>query len=279
MARDFNLFSSLDRADRTKVKLGNGQVVHAAGKGTVSIQTSEGAKLISDVLLIPDLDQNLLSVAQLLKKGYSLSFKDNYCIIFDSSGVEVVKVEMHDNSFALSLNQVNHSALVSKQDDSVLWHKRYGHFNVNELRYLQSHDMVTDMPTVSYVEDLCDACQFGKMHRKPFSSSSVTRAINKLELVHTDLCGPMSVPSLSQNTYFIMFIDDLTRMNWVYFLSSKAQTFGVFKRFKAVVENESGCKLKMLRLDNGKEYTSNKFNDFCEEMGIKHQLTVSYTHQ
>jgi len=139
--------------------------------------------------------------------------------------------------------------------------------------------MVNDMPEINCIDDVCNACQLGKLHRKPFPSNNAARAKDKLELVHTDLCGPMSVPSLSQNTYFIMFIDDLTRMTWVYFLSSKAQTFGVFKRFKAMVENESGCKLKMLRSDNGKEYTSNKFNDFCEEMGIKHQLTVSYTPQ
>ena len=68
-------------------------------------------------------------------------------------------------------------------------------------------------------------------------------------------------------------------MTWVYFLSSKAQTFSVFKKFRAMVEFESGCKIKKLRSDNGKEYTSNEFNMFCEDMGITHQLTVSYTPQ
>lgn len=74
-----------------------------------------------------------------------------------------------------------------------------------------------------------------------------------------------------------MFIDDLTRMALVYFISSKAQTFNVFKNFKAIVECESGCKIKILRSNKGKEYTSNEFESFCEDMGITHQLTVSYT--
>ncbi|KAK2404761.1 putative mitochondrial protein [Trifolium repens] len=277
MAKEPSLFTSLDRAVRTKVNLGNGEIVQAEGRGTVSVHTSKGPKFINDVLLIPDLDQNLLSVAQLMKKGYSLSFKNNGCVIMDSNDCEVVNVEMCGNSFPISLNQVNQTALVSKHDDSALWHKRYGHFNMNALKFLQSHDMVRDMPPINCIDDLCNACQLGKMHRKSFQSTNGTRARNKLELVHTDLCGPMSIPSLSQNKYFILFIDDLTRMTWVYFLTSKAHTFNVFKKFRAMVESQSGCKIKMLRSDNGKEYTSNEFNRFCEDMGIVHQLTVSYT--
>ncbi|KAK0570911.1 hypothetical protein LWI29_008332 [Acer saccharum] len=71
MARDSSLFTSLDKTDRTKVKLGNGEMGKVTGRGTFSIHTSKDPKLIHDVLLIPDLDQNLLSVTQLLKKGYS----------------------------------------------------------------------------------------------------------------------------------------------------------------------------------------------------------------
>ena len=87
----------------------------------------------------------------------------------------------------------------------------------------------------------------------------------------------MSTESLSQNKYFVLFIDDLTRMTLVYFLRSKGQIFSVFKKFKAMVETQSGCKLKTLRYDNGKEYTSNEFEQFCANMGVNHQLTVSYS--
>ena len=67
-------------------------------------------------------------------------------ITMDSTDSKVVRVEMCGNSFPLRLNQVNQTALVSKHDDSALWHKRYGHFNFNALKFLQSHDMVRDMP-------------------------------------------------------------------------------------------------------------------------------------
>lgn len=99
----------------------------------------------------------------------------------------------------------------------------------------------------------------------------------KLELVHIDIYVPMSTSSLSGNKYFILFIDDLTRMSWVYFLSSKVQVFSIFKEFKAMVERESGCRLKYIRSDNETKYTSYQFSMYCKDLGIQQQFTVSYT--
>ena len=73
-----------------------------------------------------------------------------------------------------------------------------------------------------------------------------------LELVHTDLCGPMSTLSHAQNRYFILFIDDLTRMTWVYFVRQKSEVFVIFKKFKVLVEKQSGRLIKALRSDKGK---------------------------
>ena len=66
-------------------------------------------------------------------------------------------------------------------------------------------------------------------------------------------------------------------MCWIYFLKFKSEVGKFFWKFKAKVENESGCKIQTLRSDNGKEYTSHQFNSFCEEAGIEHQLTSPYT--
>ena len=71
-------------------------------------------------------------------------------------------------------------------------------------------------------DEVRGSCQEGKLHRQPFPIDGVMRAKEKLELVHTDVYGPMRIAFLSQNKYFILFIDDLTRMTWVYFLSSKS---------------------------------------------------------
>ena len=66
-------------------------------------------------------------------------------------------------------------------------------------------------------------------------------------------------------------------MCWIYFLKFKSEVRNIFWKFKAKVENESNCKIQTLRFDNGKEYTSHQFNSFCEEEGIKCQLTAPYT--
>ena len=87
----------------------------------------------------------------------------------------------------------------------------------------------------------------------------------------------MKTPSLNGSKYFILFIYDYTRMCWVYFMKQKLEVAGVFQNFKALVENQANCRIKMIRSDNGTEYTSDKFDRFCVEAGIQHQLTVTYS--
>ncbi|KAL0377091.1 UNVERIFIED_CONTAM: Retrovirus-related Pol polyprotein from transposon TNT 1-94 [Sesamum calycinum] len=103
--------------------------------------------------------------------------------------------------------------------------------------------------------------------------------LKQLELIHTDVCGPMRTPSHEQNRYFILFIDDYSRMTWVYFMREKSEVFKVFKKFKNLVEKQSGRSIKVLRSDRGKEYNNSEFDKFCEEEGIEHQTTVSYNPQ
>ncbi|KAL5754299.1 hypothetical protein ACOSP7_022519 [Xanthoceras sorbifolium] len=129
MARDLSLFTNMDSNDRTIIKLGNGEVVKSAGQGTISISTPNGVKLINNVLLVPELEQNLLSVAQLLRKGYLISFQNGGCNIIDENGNKVVKVPMRGNSFPLNWNHLNQRVLVTRHESFATWHKRYGHFN------------------------------------------------------------------------------------------------------------------------------------------------------
>ncbi|KAL0335057.1 UNVERIFIED_CONTAM: Retrovirus-related Pol polyprotein from transposon TNT 1-94 [Sesamum radiatum] len=102
------------------------------------------------------------------------------------------------------------------------------------------------------VEGACEACLQGKQHKKPFPSGTSWRAKAVLELIHTDVCGPMRTPSHEQNRYFILFIDDYSRMTWVYFMREKSEVFKVFKKFKNLVEKQSGRSIKVLRSDRGK---------------------------
>jgi transposase InsO family protein len=86
------------------------------------------------------------------------------------------------------------------------------------------------------------------------------------------------MPSSSINgyVYYVYFIDDYSHKTWVYFLKSKDEVFSKFKEFKDLIENLSERKIKILRSDNGGEYTPKEFVNYCKEVGIKRDLTTPY---
>ena len=115
---------------------------------------------------------------------------------------------------------------------------------------------------------VCKGCALGKNTKKSFSSSN-SRYKGILDMIHSDICGPMSSSSLSGCLYYVLFIDDYSCKYWIYFLKVKSETFDKFKEFKALIENQTGRHICILRSDNGGEYESNEFDDFCREAGIK----------
>eukprot|EP01018_Ginkgo_biloba_P039070 Gb_05294 [translate_table: standard] len=138
--------------------------------------------------------------------------------------------------------------------------------------------MVTSLPFVGKKSDIYDGCVLGKKYREVFKDS-LWRAKAPLQLVHTDLCGPVRTLSIGNAKYFMLLIDDCSRKTWVYCLKEKSEDFKIFTEFKAKVENESGYRIQMLRSDNGGEFISNEFKDFCKKNRIRRQLTTPYTPQ
>ena len=90
-------------------------------------------------------------------------------------------------------------------------------------------------------------------------------------MIHSDVFGPVVVPSLGKSVYYVSFIDDYSRNTWIYFLRKKSEVFDKFKEFKALVENQTEKKIKVLRTDNGGE--------FCKKCGIERKKTTPYTPQ
>ena len=100
-----------------------------------------------------------------------------------------------------------------------------------------------------------------------------------MEIVHSDICGPMSSSSLSGYVYYVLFIDDLSRKTWIYFLKEKSEVFSKFKEYKALVENQTDRKIKILWSDNGGEFTSEEFKELCKYSRIKRDLSTPYNPQ
>ena len=115
---------------------------------------------------------------------------------------------------------------------------------------------------------VCEECVVSKQHRSQFPKGKSWRAKDVLELVHSDICGPINPSSNGGKRYLITFIDDYSRKTWVYFLQEKSEAFSAFKSFKAHVENKIGRTIQTLNTDHGGEYCSKEFDDFYNEHGI-----------
>jgi transposase InsO family protein len=167
----------------------------------------------------------------------------------------------------------------TKQEETLLWHDRYAHLSFKGLSTLAKKQMVKGLPELAEVEEKCVDCLTGKQSRDSIPNQANWRASTKLELVHSDICGPITPQSNGGSRYFITFTDDFSRKTWVYLLKEKSNAFEIFKNFKALIEKESGNSIQCLRTDRGGEYLSNAFNEFCSMEGIKRQLTAAYTPQ
>ena len=124
----------------------------------------------------------------------------------------------------------------------------------------------------------CETSQFGKQARDPFPKEAV-RSQKVLEVVHSDVCGPMPVNSVGGNKYFVTFTDECTRYTAIYFMSTKNEVLKYFKEFHREAELVTGEKLKCIRSDNGTEYVNGEFDRYLKEHGIRRQLTAPFSPQ
>ena len=119
---------------------------------------------------------------------------------------------------------------------------------------------------------VCKGCAKGKNIKKTFPSSE-SKEKGILEIIHSDVCNPMSSSSLSGYVYYVSCIDYFSRKAWIYFMKKKDEVLSNFKEFKALIENHTENKIKTFRSNNGGEFTSNEFKELCKESGIKRELS------
>jgi transposase InsO family protein len=144
------------------------------------------------------------------------------------------------------------------------------------MKKLHSDGLLTLFDFESY--ETCEACLLGKMTKTPFIGFP-ERASDLLELIHTDVCGPMSTTARGGFQYFITFTDYLSRYGYVYLMKHKFETFEKVKEFQNEVENQRGKKIKALRSDRGGEYLSHEFSNHLKSCGIVPQLMPPRTPQ
>lgn len=139
--------------------------------------------------------------------------------------------------------------------------------------------LVVGAPNINVVKELCPSCLLGKQARQVFPQSTSYRATKPLELIHGDLCSPITPSTSGGSRYIFMVIDDHLRYMWTILLKEKSEAFLKFKKLKGLVEQETGEKIGTFRIDRGGEFVSTEFNSYCEIAGIRRHLTAPYTPQ
>ncbi|KAJ9537516.1 hypothetical protein OSB04_030249 [Centaurea solstitialis] len=243
-------FTTLDDMFEHSVKLGNNTRMQVKGKGDIRLEIGGRAHTTG---------------------------RSKYII---GRGGMILRTNMTSNkTFVLLATVIPQNCLQVTEDTTNLWHQRFGHLNHKSLHYLSNKNLVEGLPWISDTDKACEVCNKGKQHREVIPKMVRWRATERLELVHTDVCGPITPITASNKRYLLTFIDDYSRKTWVYFLSEKSEAFNMFLNFKSSIQNEMGMNIRCLRSDRGGEFTSDKFNKFCEKCGIKRQLTAAYTPQ
>jgi len=217
----------------------------------------------------------LISIGKIAEKGLTLVFDSVGCRVHKGKVIEPPNPTLitrksgtlyEGESKEVSMNTKE----IALKTDEWLWHRRMGHPSLHMLKLTKSAvSGITSLPP----DCTCCMCIEGKMTRKPFPNGGSTRAEGKLDLIHTDLYGPVTPTSWSGLRYALTLSDDYSKKVFVYFLRTKDEAVLKFLEFKAMVELQSGCKLKKIRSDNAKELIQGNFGCYLREHGIINQTT------
>lgn len=270
MTHNLEWFLDLEQMDGS-VLLGNDQVGQIKGIGRIKMRMHDGAiKILTDVRYIPQVKRNLVSLGTLELKGYSFTSSGGKLVVHKGSEVKMVAKRV-GSLYYLDANVISGQANVAVLPELGLWHLRLGHPAEGSLRQLMKKGLIGGDDGQKL--DPCKHCMLGKAKKQSFPAGK-HKSTSPLDYAHSDLWGPAPVNSLGGGKYYMSIIDDYSRKAWVYILKEKSEAFTVFKNWCKEVELEKGCTLKCLRTDNGLEYLSREFDEFCKSKGMRRHRTV-----
>ncbi|CAK9827078.1 Retrovirus-related Pol polyprotein from transposon TNT 1-94, partial [Anthophora retusa] len=284
MCNDEQKFETLKDSERSKVFTAAEHYVKSTGTGEIKLNAKinrhvKNSVKLKDTMCVPELRNNLLSVACVTNNGYNVTFEKDRAVITRKDGSVALTATKRNNLYLV--DEIEESTMLANGVNNNLskWHQRYGHLNVHDLKRMKNQNMVKGMDLGEKVDEInCTVCARCKINVQPFKPSH-NREKRILGLVHSDICGPMRIESLGGARYFVTFIDDSSRYIETAMLRNRSDVLEAFKNYKRKVENYTGRRIKVLRTDNGKEYVSNAFKNFLKEEGISRQLSVEYAPQ
>uniref|UniRef100_A0A6V7KQP7 Integrase catalytic domain-containing protein n=1 Tax=Bracon brevicornis TaxID=1563983 RepID=A0A6V7KQP7_9HYME len=260
----------------------NDEFIMASKREDLKLITNEGIdSTLNHVLYCPKIPKSLLSVARMQTAGLLITFDKNGVKIHNE-GKTVMSGESENNlttiHFQTNRREIN---VASRKLNYQLWHQRLGHIGEQEFLELKSKRMFEDIARLDSIkpdEKLCGACIKGKQAWLPFNREKTKEHVKRpLFIVHSDVAGPVTPPTVDDKNYFILFIDQYTHNCVSYLIRRKSDVFNAFKDFVAKSEAKFNLKLVNLYCDNGREYLSNEMKGYFSERGISYHLTVPRT--
>jgi hypothetical protein len=254
------------------------------GQGAAEVVLDDGSTglraTMNNTLFVPDLRTNLMSVSKLTDNGLTVTFKKDAAYVMSSNDDVLAIAKRKGNLYIVREieEQSNRASVETKKSQTMLWHEKLGHLNPASMKLMLNNKLVKGLKFKGDL-DQCQVCIKGKQTQTPFPKRPLGRTEQLLEIIHSDLCGPVRIESKGGGRYFAVFIDDYSRWCEIYILKNKSEIFEAFKTYKATVENFTGFKIKSLQSDNALEYMSNDFEKFLQTNGIKRRLTVPHTPQ
>jgi hypothetical protein len=290
MTNDRAAFNTFETGEG-RVIVAGGKVLKATGRGTVAgqVKGSDGKHMpitLSDVLYVPDLDANLLSVKSITRKGAQVVFgrqHDNAYIevgtkrlpIRTSGDLYIIEILSSNGGATSTLGEATARTAISAE----LVHRRLGHYNMRDIIRLSSKSDVGLPDIKSDATKVCDVCSVSKNTRSSFpSTGDLSRDAHKpLDIVHVDVTGPVDTISLGGARYALIFTDAYSRWRVVYVLATRDQVLSKLKEYlldmNALLH---GAKVKRLHSDGGGEFIGAEFKQYCKAQGIL--LTGSSAH-
>jgi len=208
--------------------MGDDTILKAIGKGNIKTIMQMGGKLthitIIQNLHVPKMKNNFISVSKLISESFKVEFHKAGCKVNDAQGVVVAEAQKEKNLYLLNVNVCKNMAHIanSLEEGAVLWHEKLDHLNMASLKKLDAMVDGMNLKEVS-LHRICEGCIKGKHQRTSFPKDEVMKASQLLEIVHTNVCGPMRTTSHGGTQYFLTFIDDFSRKTHVYLLKAKGE--------------------------------------------------------
>lgn len=268
----------------------DGETIEAKQAGTVKVTSVVNGKEIKcsvkNVLYVPELRCNLFSVIRCDEAGMKVVFESESVQIYRDSemvatGSRVGKLYRLD-LFVDSRNASDSLLSFGRVPANLeLWHRRFGHLNARSLEKLISEDMCVGLKLNGRQKNdtviVCEPCVEAKQTRNPFQVRKEPRSSRILELIHSDVCGPVKPIGVGGMRYFVTFVDDWSHFVMVFLMKSKDEVYDCFQQYAALVSAKFGRKISRFRCDNGGEYKNRPFVKFCERSGIQIEWTVAHT--